>query len=74
MRLGRYILYGVLFAFVMYLAGATYHHYPVYLLKASVLPLLLWGIFAGVVGGVFVMGLESFTGLIKRKWQTRRKS
>lgn len=75
MRLGRYALYGILLAFTMYLAGALYRHYTINadVLNQNIVPLVLWGVFAGAVGGAFVMGLETLASLIKMKWQTKRK-
>lgn len=75
MRLGRYALYGVLIAFGMYLGGVWYTRRTINadLLNQVAVPLVAWGVFAGVIGGALVMGLEAFAGLIKRKWPTRHR-
>lgn len=51
MRLVRYALYGVLIACVMYLAGAAYRHHTINkaVLSTVFLPIVLWGLFAGLV-------------------------
>lgn len=74
-RLGRYAVYGVVLAFMEFLFGVWYSHWPMKAryISQAIVPLTGWGVIAGTLGGSFVMGIEALVGLLKRIGRGRRK-
>lgn len=69
MRLVRYSIYGMLLAFAMYVCGALYHHntFDASLFNQSVVPLTVWGIIAGIVGGGIVTGIAVLINRLRKR-------